>query len=121
MTFTYDLENPNDITRVRFHIGDTNPDEAIFQDEEILFILAESGNDWKKATVACLRKIIAMMSATPDFTADWLKVDYSRALSGYKSLLGDKLQEFGFNGTIVGNAKPVYRSDSFQRKPPKGW
>lgn len=118
MTFNYDLTTPTDITRVRFHVGDTDPDAAIFSDEEITFVIAESGGEWRRAVIACLKSIIGRISAAPDFTADWLKVDYGRSLAGYRALLAQKEKEFGLAGRIGGRAAHTYRPDSLQKGPP---
>lgn len=120
MTFTYNLSVPDDITRVRFHLADTNPDEAKFSDEEITFVISEAGS-WQAAVIALLRNLIAKISATPDFQADWLRVSLPRALEGFDRLLSIKLNEFGLADTIVGAAKAVYRSDSLQTEAPEDW
>ncbi|MEQ9027564.1 MAG: hypothetical protein RLP44_02515 [Aggregatilineales bacterium] len=119
MTFTYDPTMPTDITRVRFHIGDVDSDEAIFSDEEITFVIAEEST-WQNAVIACLQSLIGRMSAEPDFTADWLKVDNKRALAGYKELLQQKRQQFGIPA-VSGRGQAVYRGDSLQTGPGEGW
>lgn len=119
MTFTYTPAAATDITRVRFWIGDTESAAAIFTDEEITFIITEEGS-YQKAIIACIRSIIARISATPDFTADWLKVDQSRALAGYKALLSEMQKKFGIPG-ITASSQAVYRSDSLQTEPPEDW
>lgn len=119
MTFTYTPAVPTDITRVRFYVGDTESTAAIFTDEEITFIIAEEG-DYQHAVIECIRSIIARISANPDFTADWLKVDASKALPGYKYLLGEMQKKFGI-GAITSSSQAVYRSDSLQTEPPEDW
>lgn len=119
MTFTYTPESPDDITRVRFHIGDTDSEAAIFTDEELSFIISEAGS-WQAAVVSCIKSVIARVSKEPDFKADWLQVDSSRALAGWTSLLAEKRQEFGIPA-VSSSGKAVYRSDSLQEGPPDGW
>jgi len=97
MAFTYaPSATPSDITRVRYHIGDTTEATAIFSDEEITMAIAESGN-WQLAVLGCIRSIIARISAEPSFTADWLRVDYATALAGYQKLLAIKAAQFGYS------------------------
>lgn len=119
MTFTYTPAAPTDITRVRFYTGDTDSTAAIFTDEEITFVIAEEG-DYQHAIIACIRSIIARISATPDFQADWLKVDGSKALAGYKTLLAEMQKKFNI-AAITGSSQAVYRSDSLQTEPPEDW
>jgi len=119
MTFTYTPASPTDITRVRFHIGDTDEDSAAFSDEEITFVISEQ-TTWQRAVIACIQTLIARMAATPDFTADWLKVDATSALAGYRALLAEKRRELGVAG-VTATATAVYRSDSLQTVAPEDW
>lgn len=119
MTFTYTPAAVTDITRVRFWLGDTESAAAIFTDEEITMMISEEG-DWQHAVIACIRSIIARISATPDFTADWLKVDQSRALKGYERLLTEMQKKFGIPA-LSASSQAVYRSDSLQTEPPEDW
>jgi hypothetical protein len=115
--FTYDLVNPNDITRVRFHIADTDANIAVFQDEEILFVLLESGG-WQNAVIVLITNIIAKLS-TPDFKADWLTVDSSTAVKAWQNSLAVKRAEFGIRvASISATAILPYRVDSLQTASP---
>src|SRR5437762_1987965 len=109
MTFTY-IQPFNDIARVRFHLGDTDSTAARFTDEEISAIITEQGN-WQTAVIACLENLIARLSGTPDFRADWLQVSIGSALAGYESLLKTKRREFGIS-RITAEAVHIYRPDS---------
>lgn len=119
MTFTYTPSAPTDITRVRFHIGDTVEAAAIFSDEEITFAISEGGS-YQQAVIILLQSLIARLSAEPDFSADWLKVDAGRSVVGYRLLLAEKRRQFGI-GAVRGAAKAVYRSDSGQTEAPDEW
>lgn len=117
MAFTYTASTtPTDLTRVRFHIGDTVEASAIFEDAEIEMAIAEGGS-YQQAVIWCLQTIIAKISAEPDFTADWLSVDMGRSLEGYKALLTEKRRLFSI-AALTATAKPVYRSDSLQTDAP---
>lgn len=117
MTFTYTPATPTDITRVRFHTGDTVEAAAIHTDEDIQFAIDEEGG-WQQAVIALLQHLIARLAATPDFQADWLRVDSSRSLSGYRALLAEKRRAFGITA-LRATARPVYRSDSAQTEAPE--
>ncbi len=118
MTFTYDLSTPNDITRVRFHIGDVIEDAAMNSDEQIQFAIDESGS-WQRAVIACIRHAIARLAMEPDMQADWLKIDWRRSADNWKLLLSEKTQEFG-----VGKARAssggnhAYRPDGLIKSEP---
>lgn len=115
MTFTYTLPF-NDISRVRFHLADTDSASAMFTDEEIQAVLAETGS-YKPTVINLLENRIALLSRDPDFKADWLQVQNSTAIASYRALAQAKRQEFGLN-TISGTAKLMYRVDSGQSAEP---
>jgi hypothetical protein len=120
MSFTYNLSTPTDVTRVRFHIGDTDATLAIFSDEEIEFVITEAGS-YQRAVIWCIQNIITKISAEPDSTADWLRVDWGRSLRGYQALLAVKRQELGVTSTgntLVATAWHTYRADSLQSEAP---
>lgn len=118
MTFTYQLNPPNDIARVRFHIGDTDSDAVILQDEEITFALDESGT-WQAAVISCINAIIAQIARNPKFEADWLSVDRTKALDYYKKLLDEKRRELDVP-SITARGRAVWRGDSDATSAP-GW
>lgn len=115
MTFSYSPFTA-DKDRVRFHLGDTDSSAAKFTDEEITAIVTEQGT-WQKAVVACLENLIARLSSTPDFRADWLQVSIGSAVAGYQSLLKTKRREFGI-ARITATAVQPYRPDSNQTGSP---
>ena len=112
MSFSYEpgaAPNISDVTRVRFHTGQTVEDESLLTDEEIQFALAEKSS-YQAAVIMCLQQIVLKLSK-PGFTADWLKVDYATARAGYVQLLAEKRREFGV-GVITASAVHVTRSDA---------
>jgi hypothetical protein len=114
MSFTYTPATPTDLTRVRFHLSDTVEATPIFSDDEITFCIAET-TSWQGAVIMCIKNIIASMSANPNFTADWLRVDYKDGIAGWNKLLTIKAAEFGYSvgtSTIVTTAQRVTRADS---------
>lgn len=115
MTFTYALPF-NDISRVRFHVADTNSASAMFSDEEIQAVLDETGS-YKLTVIHLLENRIALLLREPDFKADWLQVTTSTAIAGLQALVAKKRQEFGLN-TVTGSAKFTYRVDSGQSAEP---
>ena len=122
MTFTYNLETPDDITRVRWHLSDT-VQPAMFSDEEINFAISEAGT-YQKAVIACIDNKLAEMAMEPDFKADWLSVDAKDAFDRLTSLRAKKLKEFGLTGdsvlgnSIVSTVRRGWRPDSDQTEEP---
>lgn len=118
MTFTYNLTSPDDITRVRFHLGDTTEATAIFSDEEITFVISEAGT-WQKAVIACIRSVMARLAAEPDMQADWLKIDWRRSADNWKLLLSEKAQEFGISKARASSGgHHAYRVDGLVKTEP---
>lgn len=117
MTFTYELSPADDITRVRYHVGDTDEDTAIFSDEEISFAISEEGT-WQKAVIASIRSILGRLSHEPDMTADWLRVDWRRSSDAWMKLLAEKKQQFGLSARAVSGGQSSWRKDSLQAGEP---
>jgi hypothetical protein len=117
MAFSY-FPFATDRDRVRFHFGDVDANAPIFQNEELDAIIEEAGG-WKDAVLMCIDSVMARLTATPDFTADWLKVDVSKALAGYRKLRDLKSEQLGLSsGGFTNEAVHVYRKDSQQTEPP---
>lgn len=93
-SFTYDLLDANDITRVRFHVGDTSEDTALFPDDEITFAISEAGS-WEGAVLFCIQNILARMNSDPDFTFDELEIDQDSQRKHWLALMQTKRDEFG--------------------------
>ena len=109
MAFTYTPTVPDNITRVRFHLADTDSDAPKFADEEINFQLSETGS-WPQAVISCIDNLIARLVTDPDFDADWLEVDSEEAIKGLQQLRVQKQREFGFLAASV-VSRQSYRDD----------
>lgn len=113
MTATFDPSLVDDVSLVRFHIGDTDTSTPYIQDETISALL-ESEGSVGAAVIACLIHIIALFSV-PNFRKDWLSVDSSTARDGFTDLLNMKRQEFGLFGvTVEASISLPYRADNNQ-------
>lgn len=101
MAFTFDLSAGfTDLARVRWEIGDTDEGAPIYQDEVLNALITEKGT-WQEAVIGALENIIATLLGTPNFTADWLKVDASTAVDRYMRLVDSKRTEYGLNAVSV--------------------
>ncbi len=118
MTATYDLSSGfTDLTRVRFHVGDTDMTAPIFDDAEINAVITEAGT-WKRAVIALLESLIARLAGTPNFQADWLRVDTGSAIKAFEALIVRKRRELGV-ASITGGLTYQYRPDSDQTAAPE--
>ena len=117
MSFSYNPSAPDDITRVRYHMGDTEETTAIFSDEEITFAISEEGT-WQKAVIASIRSVIARIAGEPDMSADWLKVDWRRSSDNWMMLLNEKKNQFGVGARASSGGRHAYRPDSLQKSTP---
>jgi hypothetical protein len=70
-------------------IGDTSSKDPILQDEEITYLLAESGSAKTAAYTACIN-IVAKYSRLADKTVGKISIKYSQISAQYQSL-ADKL------------------------------
>ena len=96
MAFTYEMDLSQNQDRVRFEIGDTDPDAFFLHDAEIQGLLTLNDDDWQLAALAGIRAIIARLSR-PDFRADWLQVSNKEAIASYRRLLSEKQDEYAVN------------------------
>lgn len=113
MTATY-TAFATDKDRVRFYLGDTVVTAAKFSDEEITAAITEFGA-WKVAVLELLNSLIATLSATPNYKADWLQEDIDTATKQLRALHTRLTAQFGVNTSrVVTSAVHVYRADSLQ-------
>lgn len=113
MSFSFDASLSDDISLVRFHIGDTDTNGYFVDDETIQYWV--NAGTVESATIACLRFILSQLSR-PNFSLDWLTVSgMKEAKEGYEELLREKEREFGLRSIIpTSTVSQPYRSDSRQ-------
>lgn len=114
MTFSYNPALSNDVSLVRFHIGDTHEDGVFLADETINYFITNYSVG--ESIIRCIQYIITQLSQ-PDFRLDWLSVSNKEARVGYEKLLKEKAQEFGIRLsklTPTSTISQPYRADSYQ-------
>jgi hypothetical protein len=113
MSYSFDPSLGDDVSWVRFVIGDTDSNGYYLQDETIQYLIDAETKE--QAVIDCIEHIITQLSA-PTTKLDWLTVDYSTARAGYEKRLEDAKQKYGItNG--VSFAQVTYtpwRADSKQ-------
>lgn len=114
MSFSFDEALADDVSLVRFHIGDTETDGHFLADETISYWLTASGSVGT-TVVRCIEYIITQLSV-PNFRLDWMRVDNEAARKGYENMLKTKKQELGVTSgsTSVAYMELPSRADSDQ-------
>ena len=113
MTYSFNIALSNDVSIVRFHIGDNRTEGYYLDDETITYLVTQHGI--AGAVIRAIRYIITQLSQ-PDFKQDWLSVSNAEARKGYEALLKEKAQEFGvsLSGVVVTSTPALpYRADSY--------
>lgn len=113
MTYSFNIALSNDVSLVRFHIGDNHSEGYYLDDETIIYLVANHGVSG--AVIRAIRYIITQLSK-PDFKQDWLSVTNAEARAGYEKLLKEKAQELGvsLSGVTVSSSVALpYRADSY--------
>lgn len=114
MTYAFDPTLADDVSLVRFHIGDTNPAGCYLQDETIQYWIDQT-DSIGKASLQCIQYIITQLS-TPGFNLDWLSVNMADARKGYQDLMTQKMIEFGLPAArMVASVSLPHRADSYER------
>lgn len=89
MTATYTGPANSDADAVRFLIGDTTVTDALLQDEEIAWLLTESGSVVNTAAASACEAIAARFARLADTQVDDVRVALSQRAKGYRQLAAD--------------------------------
>lgn len=113
MTYSFDPTLGDDVSLVRWHIGD-NSEDGYFVDDETIQYWVDAGTT-SSAVIACIRYILSQLSR-PDFKLDWMSVTgMQEARKGYEALLFQKQAELGqVFITATATISHPYRLDSLQ-------
>jgi hypothetical protein len=113
MTYSFDASLGDDVSLVRFHIGDNSVDGYYLEDETIQYFV--DAGSVGSAVIACIKYIISQLSK-PDFRLDWMSVsNMEAARRGFEKLLNEKVTEFGLPlYTASATISQPYRADSKQ-------
>jgi hypothetical protein len=113
MSFSFDASLGDNVSLVRFHIGDTDEDGYFLDDETIQYWVTQGNAE--SAVIACIKYILSQM-ARPNFSLDWMSVSGMKdAKMGYEELLRQKEWEFGLRQVYATSTiSQPYRADSLQ-------
>lgn len=122
MSFSYS-GNPADSTldEVRFLIRDTVASSKEFEDEEILYMLAQKGNP-RSAAVLALKTLAAQYATAVDKAVGDLRLSLSQKYDHYVDLIKQYESEAAmvavpFAGGISKASKEAYENDSDRVEP----
>jgi hypothetical protein len=83
MTFSFDPALADDVSLLRFELGDDHSEGHYLEDETIQALISANA---ATAKVQCIRYIIRQLSQ-PDFKLDWLQVSMKEARLAYQEML----------------------------------
>jgi hypothetical protein len=92
MSWSYQDTMPDDVSKVRFYLGDTVSSDPLLTNEEIEFALSEAGSVRVAASI-CADRLAAQYARKADLTEGQLSIKYSQ-----------KYKQFREIATAVGNA-----------------
>jgi len=118
MTFTFaPSASPDTVTTIRYHVGDTDRDTAMWDDETIAMVYALESSIGG-AVISLIKQARLRLAAEPDMKADWLQVDWRRSDAAWKDMLAEKKQEFGLGWQDSSGGQHSYRPDTLQKEAP---
>lgn len=100
MAATYDISTS--VGRVRFYIGDTDTANALFQDEEISFVLSDLGSDVKSAAIRMLRVMLANIAVLPRLVEIGRYQTEEQAANDIRAIISDLESELDGGGIQTG-------------------
>jgi hypothetical protein len=113
MSFTFDPALTDEVSQVRFHIGDTSENDHYIEDGTIKYLL--TAGSIGTAVIRCIQYIITRLSV-PDERVGQYSITHAGALAGYQDLLKIKAQEFNISlsGAVASSSISLpYRADSY--------
>lgn len=113
----------SDKDAVRFIVGDTNSDDKLLDDNEILWVLEQEGNV-QQAAICCLQNLITVYSRYVDKTGKGSSTAHGMRVENFRTALDSLLEKQAmgalevFAGGISRSQKQV-QEDNPDTVPPK--
>jgi hypothetical protein len=95
MAWSYDTGLSKPLDRVRFKIGDTLQADPLFDDDEIIAILAANAEDVLVASIALIRSLVFRYARLRNVKADDVSIEANGLYKQYKEQLDVLLAEQG--------------------------
>lgn len=113
MTWSYS-GNPADSAKdaVRFYCGDTDVNDPVMQDEEILFLLDATNQDPLRAAIKSCEQMLLKFSREVDYTIGPESVKASQRAEQYEKILARLKADL-----IGGSGGPIWTGDINCRPP----
>lgn len=111
MTFSYDESAlSTELNRVRLELGDTDEDDVLLQDEEIVQIQSEQSSFYRRVATCC-GLICAKLARSVDYRLSLLSESASRKYERYKELEKKFALYAGTEYPWVGSIKKDLKQD----------
>ena len=91
--------------RVRFAVGDTDPDDALLEDEEIEAVLSEHP-DWREAAARCARAIASAFYREVTLKAGSVALEFRQRAESYERVAARLEREAGLAPPLPGEYGP---------------
>lgn len=123
MSFTYDNTDFTETAAgrrnsVRYLVGDTNTNDQLVQDEEIVFSLAQSNDNIYLAASHVANAIAAKFSRFVDTNVDeQIEEKYSQAVKHYKNLASQLKEQGKSIGALLGFCAGGITEEGIRRLP----
>ena len=121
MTFSYDETKLNvELNKIRLYIGDTDSQDPLLQDEEIVSVQADN-TGFRKIVAACCRLICAQLARKVDYKLSLLS-EKASALYGRYKMLAERYEamssaSYPWSGAIFKADKEAVEDDTSLVKP----
>lgn len=112
MTFSYD-ETALDVelNRIRLELGDTDSDDILLQDEEIVQVQSEQSTFYAKVA-SCCRLICRKLARRVDYKLSLLSESASQLYERYSAMEKEYTAKSSFNHPWMGSIKTDVKDDN---------
>ena len=112
MSWTYSDSLATPLDKVRFRIGDTDPNREILSNETISAILAEYNNAVLRTSVICVRGILALLTRDTNRSVMGVSGSVDQATVHYRDLLRDLIAEMNTESGLYPGAITIATHDN---------
>ena len=120
-TYSHD-PSASDLDAVRFNVGDTNSEDKLLDDNEILYALAEEGTV-RQASISCLQNLITVYARQVDGSVGKGSKALSQRVESFNTSLDRLLEKQSmsalnvFAGGLTRSGKETVQADTDRVRP----